>query len=977
MATVDEQQRGHVEDDLRGFIKGEILFDDLSRAMYSTDASIFQIRPLGVVVARDEEDVQGLVRYAAEKAIPLIPRGAGTGVAGESLGHGIIIDMSRHFRRIVEIGDEHVRVQPGVIFRDLNARLEPVGRRFAPDPASGDMCTVGGMTANNASGSRVLRHGYTRDHVLSLRTVLDNGDAVDAGHEPLHAPDGDVSGHWRDIIHTLAVLLEQNAELVQTCGPRTPFNRCGYLLNGVHRGNVLDLPKLLVGSEGTLGLFTEARLRTVPLPGGKALVLLGFDSLESALRAVQWTLPTRPAACELIDRRLLSLARGSDAAAIAALVPPAVEAVLLVEYEADSLSEARERAEALADRVGKTERLAIQTACATADDELRRLWQLREVALPTLYGLKGGAQPVAVVEDVGVPPERLQEYLHRVQEIMQESETTASYLVHAGAGQVHTRPFLDLRRPEDVAKLQAIAEKTHMLALDLGGTVSTQHGTGLARTPWVARQYGALYAIFRQIKAAFDPAGIFNPGKIVDPSPGMASWPLRALPAVAEPTPWKLRWDPGQLGLEAAHCNGCGHCRADTAGRRMCPVFHATHEEAASPRAKANLLRYLLRDGADGRQVSSEELRGVADLCVNCKMCAAECPAHVNIPKLMLEAKAHNVAEYGLDRVDWYLARSGQWARWGSIFALAANVALNSRPMRWVLERFFGLSQQRRLPPFASPHFFRAARRRGWTRKPPRGRPRVAYFVDTFAAYYDTQVAEATVAVLQHNGFDVYVPPDQHSSGAVPLAYGDVDTAREIASANLRALSDLTREGFTVVCSEPTAALMLHSDYLDLIDDADARQLAEHTVELTTFLRQLHASGQLKTDFQSVPLALGHHVPCHIKALGPAAGPALLALVPELRVHTIDVSCSGMAGQFGLSRKNYETSLVAGAPMLAELSRPRVMFGSTECGACRMQMEHGSGKRTLHPIQYLALAYGLMPEVSRRLVEPMRDRVLR
>ena len=305
MAIVDEQQRGRVEDDLRGFIKGDILFDDLSRTMYSTDASLFQMRPLGVVAPRDEEDVRALVRYAADKGIPIVPRGAGTGVAGESLGHGIIIDMSRHFRRVIEIGDDHVRVQPGVVYRELNNRLERLGRRFAPDPASGDMCTIGGMIANNASGSRVLRHGYTREHVLSLRAVLDNGDAVVAGREPLHA-DG-TAGHWHDIIHTLAVLLEANAELIRTCRPRTPFNRCGYLLHGVHNGTALDLPKLLAGSEGTLALFTEATLRTLPLPAGRSLVLLGFASLDHALKAVPGTLTAEPVACDLMDRRLLTL----------------------------------------------------------------------------------------------------------------------------------------------------------------------------------------------------------------------------------------------------------------------------------------------------------------------------------------------------------------------------------------------------------------------------------------------------------------------------------------------------------------------------------------------------------------------------------------------------------------------------------------------------------------------------------------------
>jgi FAD/FMN-containing dehydrogenase/Fe-S oxidoreductase len=971
MSTVDEQQRGRIQDDLKGFIKGDVLFDEVSRGLYSTDASIFQIQPLGVVAPRDEEDVEALVRYAAERQVALIPRGAGTGVAGESLGAGIILDLSRHLRQIVAVGSDSVRVQPGVTCRALNAQLEQQGRRFAPDPASGNVCTVGGMIANNASGSRVLRHGYTRDHVISLRAVLDNGDAVEAGQQPINTGLESASGHWQDIINTVSLLLEQNSDAIRTCRPRTPFNRCGYLLHDVHSGSSLDMPKLLVGSEGTLALFTEATLRTTPLPGGRSVVLLGFASLDKALQAAQRALTTDPVACELMDRRLLSLARGSDAAAVAGLVPTAVEAVLLVEYERASLRAARRSAEELA----QSESLALHSMPASTPEDLQRLWQLRDVALPSLYGLKGGAQPLPFVEDVGVPPEQLPEYMRRVQEILQEFETTASFLVHAATGQVHTRPFLDLTRPEDVSKLNSIAEAVHTLALDLHGTISTQHGTGLARTPWVARQYAALYPVFRQIKAAFDPRGIFNPGKIVDPAPNMAAWPLRvAAAASAEPKQWRLRWDAGEVRKESEHCNGCGHCRTETPGQRMCPVFHATHDEAATPRAKANLLRNLLRAGGDGRQLSSDEVRTVADLCVNCKMCAHECPARVNVPKLMLEAKAHNVAEYGLDRTEWFLSRADDFSRWGSALALIANGLVSIRPGRWLLEKVFGLSRQRRVPRFAFQHFLRVARRRGWTRKPHSGRPRLAYFADTFATYHDPQIGEAVVSVLQHQGYDVYVPPEQGGSGAAPLAHGDIDTAREVALRNLRALSDLAREGYTIVCSEPTAALMIRQDYLDLLDDADARYLAAHTVEFTHFLGDLHRQGKLRTDFRSLPMSVGHHVPCHIKALGhPPAAPALLALIPELRVHTIDTSCSGMAGTFGLSAANFATSLEAGRPMLTELARPRILFGSTECGSCRMQMEQGAGKRTLHPAQYLALAYGLVPEIARRLLGSKRD----
>ena len=974
---MDEQRRGRILDDLKGFVRGEILFDDIARALYSTDASILEVKPIGVVAPRNEEDVQALVRYAAENRVPLVARGAGTGMAGEALGSGLILDLSRHFRAILAVGNDWVRVQPGVTCHQVNARLASEGRRFAPDPASGQVCTVGGMLANNASGAHALRFGYTRDHVQSLRTILDSGDAVDLGKEPLQAPGENRPGHLQDIINAVAFLLEENAELIRTRRPRTRFNRCGYLLQDVLCNSSLEMPRLLVGSEGTLALFTEATLRTIPLPGGRAMVLLAFASLESALRGVQRTLPTAPSACELIDRRLLSLAKGNEAAQVATLVPPAVEAVLLVEYEMDTPGEASAAADRLIALLGNSDNQAIHVSPAYEDSQMERLWNLREMALPSLYGLKGGAQPVPFIEDVGVPVEALGEYMRRVQEILQEHETTASYLVHAGTGQVHTRPFLDLQRPEDVSKLIIIADKVHTLALDLGGTVSAQHATGLVRTQWVGRQYGPLYSVFRQLKAIFDPRGIFNPGKIVDPDPRQATWPLRIFCGPDKPAAtWQLRWEAGEVRKETTHCNGCGHCRLEMPGQRMCPIFHASHAEEATPRAKANLLRALLQQESDSRLLAPDEVRTVADLCVNCKMCAHECPAHVNIPKLMLEAKAANVAEFGMHRGDWFFARAEGFARWGSRLAPATNIILGSRTARWLLQKFLGLSGHRRLPRFAYRHFLRLARRRGWTRKPASHRPKVAYFADVFATYNEPLLGEAVVAVLQHQGFDVHVPAGQWGSGAAPLTYGDVESAREIAGRNIRILAELAREGYTIVCSEPTAAIMLRQDYLDLFDDPDARVVAEHTVELTAFLLDLHKQGRLQTDFLKLDLSLGHHVPCHVKALGSVSGPDLLSLIPGVRVCTLDVSCSGMAGTFGFRAENVETSLAAGRPMLAKLAKPGIRFGSTECSTCRIQMENATGKRTLHPVQYLALAYGLLPQVADRLHEPRRELVM-
>jgi FAD/FMN-containing dehydrogenase/Fe-S oxidoreductase len=1011
---VDPAQRARIRDDLRGIVRGDFLFDDLSRVLYSTDASIFQVQPLGAVVPRDEEDVQALVRYAAANGVPLVPRGAGSGLAGEALGDGLVVDLTRHFREVVDVGADQVCAQPGVVLRDLNERLAEQGRRFAPDPASADQCTLGGMLATNASGSRMLRHGYTRDHVVSLRIVLDTGEAVVAERRPRWPPADTQPGRLDDIVSSVATLLDANAELIRRSQPRTPFNRCGYLLDGVLSEAALDLPRLLVGSEGTLALFTEATLRTVPLPEGRSLVLLAFDSLEAALRAAQGALPTGMAACDLMDRRLLTLARGGDAET-AALIPAAAEAILLVEYETDTEESARAAAVSLAERMHHAEGLARYALVAWEAADMERLWRVREAALPSLYGLRGGAQPIAFVEDVGVPPGQLAECLHGMQQILRRQETTASFLIHAATGQIHARPFLDLDDSRDAAKLGPLAEEIHGLVLDLGGTVSSQHGTGLARTAWVARQYGPLFPIFREVKAIFDPRQMFNPGKIVGPGIATSDWPLRShagvtlqvisaaysapstetaapvrqtfqtsapsvppsSPRPITPSPLYLVWRDGEMAAESRNCNGCGDCRTGVSSKRMCPIYRAEHTEAATPRAKANLMRHLLQE-ANLPLLPSDEVRAVADLCVNCKMCAVECPAHVNIPKLMLEAKAANVAQHGLGRTSWVLARTESFARVGGALAPLTNAILGSRGIRWLVEKLLGVSRQRRLPSFAFRSFLKRARRRGWTRRPRPGRARVAYFVDVFANYNDPTIAEAVVAVLHHNDVEVYVPPGQLGCGMAPLAHGDVELARETLQYNLRLLAEPAREGYAVLCSEPTAALLFRHDALDLLDDPDARLVAEHVVEATAYLGDLHRAGRLRTDFQPLELSLGHHVPCHLKALGrPPAGPGLLALIPGLRVRTIDVSCSGMAGTFGLQAENYATSLAAGQPMLAELARPDVRFGSTECSTCRLQMEDGARKRTLHPIQYLALAYGLLPDLGRRLHEPIRDLVLR
>jgi len=987
-----------IRDDLRGSFRGRVLVDDTSRALYATDASPFEVTPVAVAVPADEDDLRSLVQYAHESQLPLVARGGGTGLAGEALGPGLVVDLSVHFRQILMVGPDWVTAQPGVTCAALNAELARVGRRFAPDPTSAAACTVGGMVATNASGGTAYRHGYTRDHVLGLRVVWDDGTA-DSLLNTSRADDSLL--RTVEIRAQTSALLAENRDLIQITRPQTRFNRCGYVLHDVLSPAGLDLARLLVGSEGTLGIVTEATVRTIPTAGGTSLAVLGFPSVDAAVRA---GLSLRSAdgvvSCDLLDQRLLALSRAAGPAEGVGLVPPAVGAALVVTCEGETEKQAEEFGRAAVDRLRDAHRVGLLAAPTCDPDGVARVRRFREAAVGGLYALGSGPRPVAGVEDVAVPAEELPRFLADVRGLMQKFDLTASVLVHVLAGQVHARPFVDLDDPKDRSKLWPLAESVHTLALALGGTVSTQHGTGLARTPWVEKQSGPLMPVFRELKRIFDPKGILNPGKIVGPDPSRPAWPLR--PGVRsqesgvseDPKPARkplLLWGAAEPAAVAASCNGCGDCRSRESAARMCPVFRASGAEEATPRAKANLLRRLLTPGADPTALTADAVREVAGLCVNCKMCRDECRARVDVPKLMLEAKAAHHAEHGLDRAGWALARLEALVALAGNFSFTTNAMLGSRPARWVIEKLFGLSRRRALPRFTHRTFLRRARKLGLTRTsgigdrvsgmshpiPHTPYPmRVAYFVDNYANFNDPLLGEAVVAVLRHHGIEVHVPRRQKGAGMGPLAVGDVETAREVAAYNVRTLAALVRDGYTVVCSEPTAALALTQDYLDLLDDPDAKMVAANTVELTALLWRMHEAGELRTDFVRLDATVGHHVPCHVKALrGPVAGPRLLELIPGVRVRTIDVSCSGMAGTWGLMAANVEASLAAGKPMLDELDRPGVLFGSSECGGCRIQMQDGTGKRALHPVQYLALAYGLMPELGERLSRPLRGLV--
>ncbi|MBL9091912.1 MAG: anaerobic glycerol-3-phosphate dehydrogenase subunit C [Planctomycetaceae bacterium] len=975
-----DPQRQRIQEDLRGLIEGEIRCDDVFLQLYATDASLFHIRPLGVVRPKSTDDVAAVLSYCHENGIPLHPRGAGSGLAGESLGAGLVLDCSAHMRQIMSIGDDFVRLQPGVVHERLNTVLRKRGKTFGPDPANSVVTTMGSVVAIDASGRRWLKYGSARRHVRNLRVVLADGYRLDAGREPL--VDGfsrDADERKRSLVNDLVVLLRTHAALIERSRPKSRLNRSGYAVFDALKDDSLDLAGLISGSEGTLGVITEMTLGIQPLPRHTGLAMLMFERVENAARAVHDVLEFEPTACDMMDRRHLSLAREVDPR-YESLIPANTESILLVEVDGDDPTEVREKLRRIVDQVKNRKALAFEARQALSPENIALFQQLPREVTPLLHSIKGSTRPLPFVEDFAVPPEALSLALVEIQNVLKRHQVTASLFGHVGHGQLHVRPFLDLADPAHVALMDRLASDLYDVVLAVGGTISGEHGDGLSRTPFLRRQYGDLCDVFRELKRLFDPRGILNPGKIVgDALPTLTHdlRPLSAEPTVSEagetPTPevsrelikLQLTWSPDDILRSTNSCNGCGVCRAQNSQVRMCPIFRFGPAEEASPRAKANLMRGLLTGQLPPESVKTDEFKAVADLCVNCQQCRLECPASVDVPRLMLEAKAAYVSNNGLKLAEWLVTRYDILGAAGSMTAPIANWLIGNRTFRWLMEKVIGIAQARKLPSFTSRVFMRRAKARQLT-KPSRvaGR-KVLYFVDTYANYHDPLLAEAVVAILEHNGISVFVPPNQGQSGIAMISLGAAELARRTARENIAVLAEAVRQGYTIVTAEPSAALCLKVEYPQLIDDEDSRLVADNTMEACHYLWQLHTAGKLQLDLKPINAVVGYHQPCHMKALEIGSpGEHLLRLVPGLTVATVEKGCSGMAGSFGLKKENFRNSIRAGWDLISTVREADWNAGTTECSACKMQMEQGTSKPTIHPLKLLALSYGIMPELN-------------
>jgi FAD/FMN-containing dehydrogenase/Fe-S oxidoreductase len=936
-----------LHDALDGRLEGYLRTDEAFRALWSTDASIYLRRPVGVVVARSEGDVNFALAAARELGLPITPRGTGTSLAGQATAPGLALDLSE-MQKVFDLDLEESRclVEPGTIQGELNALVEPHGLVFGADTSTSDVATLGGMVGNNSAGMRSIVYGTTADQILSLRCVLASGETVELRSLPREeakrrARHADTEAR---LLRGALGIGERYADEIKQRFPRMIRRVSGYGLDALVDPETVDLTRLVCGSEGTLAVVTRAGFRLAELPPQRALASLEFDSLAAAARATVELLKLGPSALEMLDDVALGRARASTAyAGSTRFVQGDPKALLLVEWSGteEELDERFAGLEEIARGVGALHATPLRTK-----GEMQATVKLRKSILPLLLGTTEREKPVAFVEDAAVPPDRLEEFIERFEEIVEKNGTWACFYGHASVGCLHVRPALDTSDPDGVSRMRRIAEGVADLVVDCGGSLSGEHGDGLARSEFLERMYGPeILRAFSEVKALFDPEGVLNPGVIVDP-PSMDRQ-LRIGPGRRR-LPVNTNLDFSSQGNFAAAvelCNGSGFCRKKTGGT-MCPSYMVTLDEKDTTRARANMLRSVIDGTLPPEELTGERMKEVMDLCVGCKACKTECPSQVDVASMKTEVLSQMGREHGFSVRQKAAGHIRRQLALAALFPSLYNAVASTRLARRAAA-LAGIDTRRSLPKVTNKTFSK----RFPSLPQGEGPAEVALFNDTWNEYQRPEVGVGAVRLLAAAGARVRLPKVV-CCGRPMLSEGLVDEARKNARRNVDLLYPLVEGGVPLVGLEPSCILTIRDDYEKLLpDDERVQKIAEATHLFEEALLELDP--QLPLHEGSPVLLHGH---CHQKALvGTGPTERALSLASGADVEVVDSGCCGMAGLFGYEAGHYEVSMKMGErrlfPAVREAEDRVVVAPGT---SCREQISDGTSRRALHPAEYLA-----------------------
>jgi FAD/FMN-containing dehydrogenase/Fe-S oxidoreductase len=976
--------------DLRKHTQGEVLFDAASRGRYSTDASIYQIEPVGVLVPKTEDDVAAALSIAATHKVPVLARGGGTSQCGQTVGAALVIDNSRHLREITGLDLERgeVEVQPGIVLDALNAALKKHGVWHPVDVSTSAQATLGGMAGNNSCGSRSIAYGNMVHNVAGVDAWLADGTSATFGLFD------EATGRARELGEAVRALAQQHRGEIDEWWPKVMRRVGGYNLDVFHpqserpyrSDDRVNLAQLLVGSEGTLAYFRRLRLKLAPLPVQRVLGVVNFPSFPRAMDSAQHIVKLGPTAVELVDRTMIELARANPAfrPVIEASLIGAPEAILLVEFAGAERSPLLAQLARLEELIGE---LGLPNAVVPLVDDpaQKSLWEVRKAGLNIMMSLRGDGKPVSFIEDCAVPLEHLAEYTSALTEVFARHGTRGTWYAHASVGTLHVRPILDMRI-DGATLMREIAEEASALVRRFKGAYSGEHGDGLSRSEWVRWQFGPqLTGAFEQIKDLFDPQGLFNPGKIVRASkmddrslfryrPGYAIAPLDT---VLDWSAWDVHNDPATelltepgtggdpargFGKAVEMCNNNGHCRKFDAGT-MCPSFRVTRDEAHLTRGRANTLRLALSGQLGANAFTSDAVYEAMALCVSCKGCRRECPTGVDMAKMKIEFLHHYKQRHGHTLRDRMVGHLPRYAPWAARLPWLANLRNRSPLIARLAERMTGLAAQRKLPEFRRDCFTSTSPVTRAGSAVAAGDKRVVLFADTFNNSFESENLAAARRVLAAAGYHVTVLVGGDGRplccGRTYLGTGMVEQARAEAQRTLKALLPHVRAGAAVVGLEPSCLLGFRDEFLVLRLGDGANELAAASFLFEEFIDREAKAGRFKVDFQPLPRTALLHGHCHQKAFGAMPSiAAALALVPQLKVQAIESSCCGMAGSFGYEAAHQKVSLA-----MAEASLlPAVRAAAADAlivadgTSCRHQIHDGAQREALHVARVLEMA---------------------
>jgi FAD/FMN-containing dehydrogenase/Fe-S oxidoreductase len=957
-----EQEDTALFEALKQRVKGDVRCDELTRALYRTDASIYEIEPLGVVLPRDADDVTAAVQVAAQHGAAVLPRGGGTSLAGQTVGAAVHLDVSKYMNRVLELNAEErwVRVQPGVVLDELNAFLKPHGLLFGPDVSTSSRANIGGMMGNNSCGAHSLIYGKTVDHVIETQVVLADGSLATFGplsHQEAQGRAG-LDGLEGQVYGEIIRLARDNATEIEARFPKVMRRVSGYNLDEFTDGDrPFNLSKVMVGSEGTLGVVVEAKLNLVELPAHTAWVACHFEDLIEALEANIEALKIAPSAIELTDKLLLDLTNGSiEYARYRSFIQGDPAAMLFVEFYGQTKEELWEKMEALEAGL-RAKGLGYAYYKAVSPEDQQKMRELRKAGLGLLMGMKGDPKPTSGTEDTCVPVGHLPEYVGRVKELMQANGVEAVYYGHASVGVLHIRPVLDLKKAAGIQTLRALEEGMCAMVKEYGGAMSAEHGDGLARSEFIERMFGPrLVQAFAAVKKAFDPQGIMNPGKIVDAQPMDQNLRYGEQYHTAQVETHFSFAAEGGLQQAVELCSGVGHCRKKLVGT-MCPSYMATLEEEHSTRGRANALRAALSGKLGSEGLTDQKVYEAMELCLECKACKSECPSNVDMAKLKYEFLAQYHAKNGYPLRSHLFAKIDRVSRWASKVAPVANWIMGSSLNRWFLDRFIGIDARRQLPRFTSDTFSKWFNGRKNRRSGDKGK--VLLFNDTFVEYNEPQIGIAATLILEAAGYQVEIPATKVCCGRPMISKGFLKEAKQRAQENIEVLAPYAEAGMPIIGLEPSCALSFSDDYLDLCDDPRARTVADKVQMLEDFLVERVAAGEAEFEFTRTRRQILVHGHCHQKALvGTKATLEVLNMPPNFSAAEIPSGCCGMAGSFGYEKEHYEVSMQVGRERLfraveeAEADSEIAAVGTS----CRHQIADATGKKARHWAEILVEA---------------------